>query len=86
MDIFGKRKKRRITDLELVVANLKREKEELKRLLELEEEKSRGEHIPGAYCEQCVNGLKITQNPFVQSCGPNYTCRLNCKCKDFAKR
>lgn len=86
MDILGKHKKRRIIDLELALANVKRENAELKEALDREKKMACGEKVPGTYCAGCTHGIAIVYNSYPFGTGITYECALMCKCKDFVKK
>lgn len=86
MDIFGRRKKQRITDLEFALKNVKRENASLKEQLNLEKKKACGEKVPGTYCAGCVHGISRVHNSYPFGPEITYECALMCKCKDFVRK
>lgn len=59
MDIFGRHKNQRITDLELELAleNVKSENASLKEALDREKKMACSEKVHGAYCAGCKYGI-----------------------------
>lgn len=86
MDIFGRRKRQRITELEFALRNVKSENVSLKEALDREKKMACGEKVPGAYCAGCKHGIAIAYNSYPFGSGITYECALMCKCKDFVKK
>lgn len=77
---MANKKKLENTELELSEANkqIERQREQIKSL----ERKIKGGRVCDGYCQVCTHGVKEQYSMgFVQ-----YTCLLDCKCKDFDGR